>query len=244
MTATIELTSASSNMAAYLSSWSAGFSTTFGSFWSEDEGLVSDPSEVATNPDYEYTQWGNGSSGSNGVVLNGDFQYSQGNLTGTTTTLDLGTGYSQDDTNGIALSQTDLSIVTDPAYTTSGQDYLDLAVYDLTVNGSLDALYDYLAQTGTVIEDTSSSDVLVGFGGADTFVFSGGTDTVTADGAGTAGYQDGTDSLDISAWGATLFSQLTIGDALGDAYVNYNGNTIILDGVDYNDLGASDFLFA
>lgn len=244
MTVTIQLTAASSNMAAYLTSWTSGFTTTYGTFWSADEGLVADPSEIAQHPEYEYAQWGNGSTGSNGVILNGDFQYAQGNLTGTTSTFELGTNYSQDEAGGIALGQVDMIIETDPSFTTSAQDYLDLAIYDLTVNGSLEGLYDYLAQTGTVIEDTTASDTLVGFGGADTFVFSGGSDTVTADGTGTSGYQDGTDTLDISAWGTTSFAQLSIGDVSGDAYVYYSGNTIWLDDISSGVLDATDFLFA
>jgi len=248
MTATIQLTSASSNMADFLTNWASGFSTTYGTFWSADEGLVSDPGEIALHPEYEYAQWGNGGSGGNGVVLNGDFQYSQGNLTGTTSTLELGSGYSQDETGGVSLGQTDLTIVTDPAFTTASPDYLDLAVYDLTVNGSLGNLYDYLAATGTVIEDTVASDTLVGFGGADTFVFSGGTDKVTSNGTGTAGYQDGTDTLDVSAWGATSTSDLywyddINGDAVIGTALDYSVS-ITLEGVSSSVLDATDFLFA
>jgi len=238
MAATIELTSASSNMESYLSSWSSGFTSNYGAFWSSSTGLVTNPSGTDT-----YTAWGAGQTGSKGVVLEGSMQYTQGDLTGDVNSVVLGTGYSQSGA-GIAVSQEELFITPEDNDPTSTFDY---AIYDLTVNGSIGGLYNYLASVGTVIEDTSSSDVLVGFGGADTFVFSGGSDTVKAGGTGTAGYQDGTDKLDVSAWGALNFAYLDIsddgnGNALVESWIG--PEQFVLEGVDYTDLDSSDFLFA
>lgn len=243
MASTIQLTNASSNLVDYLADWAAGFSTTYGAFYSPNEGLVTSPTEIAQNPQYEYSQWGNGATGGNGVVLNGDFQYSQGNLTGSTTTLEFGTGYSQTGT-GIDLSNTTLTIDTDPGFNNaSGSDALDLAIYQLTRFGSLSGIYNYLAATGTVIEDTTGSNVLTGFGGTDTFVLSGGNDSIEAGGTGTYGFQDGSDKLDVTGWGATAFNQLSVFASGSDTIVFYGAHSVTLAGVGASAVDASDFLF-
>ncbi|MFN6985021.1 MAG: hypothetical protein ACK4OI_09270, partial [Rhizobium oryzihabitans] len=107
--------------------------------------------------------------------------------------------------------------------------------------------YDYFAATGTVIEDTASSNTLTGFAGADTFVFSGGNDIVTAGPTGTYGYQDGTDKLDVSGWGSTSVADLFWYNLNGNAVVESDSNasvSITLVGVDASVLDASDFIFA
>lgn len=120
-----------------------------------------------------------------------------------------------------------------------------IAIYGLTRGNTLSYLYSYLSQTGAEIHDTAGNDVLVGFGGAETFVFSGGEDVVANDGpTGTFGYQDGTDTLDVSAWGATSFDDLDIYNLSGDAYVAYGSNEIQLAGINSSALDASDFVFA
>jgi len=98
-----------------------------------------------------------------------------------------------------------------------------------------------------VIEDTASSNTLTGFAGNDTFVFSGGSDVVQAGPTGTYGYQDGTDKLDISAWGAGSIDDVIVGsNANGDAVIEniFGGDSITLVGVDSSVLDASDFIFA
>lgn len=242
MAAIIELTSASSNLEAYLTSWTSGFQTSYGAFWDEGAGLVTNPVAGTT-----YEQWGNGTAGSKGIYLEGEVQYARGNLTGTVDTVTLGTGFSQSNASGFSVSA-ELVITPDSTIPGAGQDSFDWAIYDLTVNGSLSSFYDYLGEVGTVIEDTASSDVLVGFSGADTFVFSGGVDTVKAGPAGTYGYQDGTDTLDVSAWGATSTADIYW-------YDGGNGNAVIgsltdasvgvtLVGVSSSVLDVSDFIFA
>lgn len=239
MAATIDLTSASSNMVAYLASWQNGFSSNYGAFWNSTDGIVTNPSSTAT-----YDQWGAGSSGSKGIVLDGEMQYSQGNLTGDVDTISLGTGYSQS-SSGISVSP-ELVITNDSSFDTSGAgDELDYAIYGLSVLGTTSYLFDYLAEVGTVINDTSGSDILTGFDGADTFVFTTGVDTVTTGGTGTSGYQDGTDTLDVSAWGSTGFADLTIIQSGSDTLITDDGvNAIILEDTTASVLDASDFLFA
>lgn len=248
MATTISLTSASSDFKSYLENWSnTTYSSTYGAFYGSGPGLQTDPAVIGANPSWDYTQWGNGNtSGGNGVLVGGAFEYSFGNLTGTVSSLDFGTGYGES-SSGITLSNVALSLDLDPSfnYNGTGLDAFDYAIYGITRGNTLSYLYSYLGATGTVIEDTASDDILVGFSGADTFVFSGGNDVVTNDGpAGTSGYQDGVDKLDISAWGAVNFGDLTIFDDAGDAYVAYGSESIQLVGVNSSVLDASDFVFA
>ncbi|MCQ4160508.1 hypothetical protein NON00_11270 [Roseomonas sp. GC11] len=250
MATTISLTSASSNLASYLSSWSnAGYGSTYGAFYGPTVGLQTNTATIGANPSWQYSEWGNGvTSGGDGVVLesSSSFQYSGGNLTGDVDTLTFGTGYSQS-SSGVGLSTAELTLGLDQSfnYNGSGLDAFDYTIYGISRLGTLSYLYNYLAATGTVIEDTTGSDVLVGFGGTDTFVFNGGDDTVTNAGpAGTSGYVDGTDTLDVSAWGVTDFASLEIFDDSGSAYVAYGNSSIELVGVDSAVLDASDFVFA
>lgn len=258
MAATIELTSASSNLEAYLSSWSSGFTSNYGAFWSSGGGLETYPDDGSVT----YSQWGAGQSGNKGVVITGSFQYdldghdtnsdndyddpgeiAPNDLVGTVNSLVLGTGYSQSG-SGISLSQQELIITPDNNDPNSLFDY---AIYQFTVNSSIAGLYTYLASVGTVIEDTTASNILVGFGGADTFVFTGGNDTVKAGSTGTSGYADGTDMLDISAWGVTDINDLDIYDNVdGNAVIEnlLGSETITLVGVSSSVIDSSDFLFA
>ncbi|EHS53663.1 MULTISPECIES: hypothetical protein [unclassified Rhizobium] len=240
MAAVIQLSSASANMEGYLNGWTSGYSSTYGAFWDEGNGLVTNP--LATTV---YEQWGNGSTGGNGIYMEGEFQYSRGNLTGTVDSITLGTGFSQSASTGFSVSA-DLVITPDSTFPSASQDVFDWAIYDLTVNSSLDSLYDYLAAVGTEVRDTAASDTLVGFGGADTFVFSSGNDIVKAGPAGTYGYQDGVDTLDVSGWYLSDFSELTFSNLNGNAVIGnqYTSDTITLNGVSSSVLDASDFLFA
>lgn len=239
MAAVIQLSSASSNMEGYLNGWTSGYSSTYGAFWDEGNGLVTNPLSTTV-----YEQWGNGTSGGNGIYIEGEFQYSRGNLTGTVDSITLGSGFSQSASTGFSVSA-DLLITPDSTFPSATTDVFDWAIYDLTVHSSLDSLYDYLAAVGTEIHDTAASDILVGFGGADTFVFSSGNDIVKAGPTGTYGFQDGVDFLDISAWGVTDLSGLLITDLGGNAVIeSFSGDTITLNGVSSSVLDASDFLFA
>ncbi|MEM9633787.1 MAG: hypothetical protein AAGA50_20820 [Pseudomonadota bacterium] len=239
MVAVINLTSASNNMETFLANWDSGFTANYGAFWNANDGIVAQPSPTTT-----YDQWGAGISGDRGIVLDGSMQYSQGNLSGTVNTITLGSGFSQSNAGGNSVSG-DLVITNDPSFDTSAPgDLFDFAIYELTVNGSSSGLYNYLAAVGTEINDTPGTDLLVGFGGADTFVFSGGVDAVTAGSAGTFGYQDGVDTLDVSAWGATSFSSLSVFQFAGNAVVLFGANGIVLEDSNASDLDASDFLFA
>ncbi len=240
-----------SDLKAFLTNWSnANYDYTYGAFWNSSVGLLSDPTDVAANPTTPFTQWGNGDlGGGDGVLLesNSSFLYSNGNLTGDVSTLTFGSGFAADDTAGISLATDSLTLGLDQSFNYDGAalDAFDYAIYGLTRGNTLSFLYNYLAQTGTEIQDTTGNDILVGFGGADKFVFSGGEDIIANDGPnGTSGYQDGTDILDVSAWGVTNFDDLDIFNLSGDAYVAYGSNEIQLAGINSSVLDASDFVFA
>lgn len=254
MTATIQLTNASSDLVSFLSSWASGFSSNYGAFYGATPGLVTNPSNGAN----DYDTWGAGQSGNKGVVIEGSFQYdlnghdlngdgdftdpgeiAPNDLVGTVSSLTLGTGYSQS-SSGISLSQQDLVINPDAGNPSAAFDY---AIYQFTVNSSIAGLYTYLASVGAVIEDTSASDILTGFAGADTFVLSGGNDTIGAGGTGTYGFQDGADTLDVRDWGAASFGDLTVYASGSDSYVYYGSNSVLLEGIAASDVSAADFLF-
>lgn len=254
MAATIQLTNASSDLVSFLSSWASGFTSNYGAFHGATPGLVTNP----TNGANIYDSWGAGQSGNKGVVINGSFQYdlnghdlnadgdftdageiAPNDLVGTVNSLVLGTGYSQT-SGGISVSQQDLVINPDAGNPSAAFDY---AIYQFTVNSSIAGLYAYLASVGAVIEDTTSSNVLTGFAGADTFVLSGGNDAITAGGTGTYGFQDGVDKLDVRDWGAANFGALSVYASGSDSYVYYGSHSVLLEGVAASDISAADFLF-
>ncbi len=243
MAVTIDLSFLSSNMVAYFNLWDSFYNTpNFGAFWNSTDGVVTNPDPTAT-----YTQYGAGDSASlfdPGIVLDGSMQYIQGNLTGTVDTITLGYFYTESDANGMDVAAT-MEIVNDPNYDLSGAgDLFDFAVFQLTTQGTLSGFYTYFGAVGANIDDTSGNNVMVGFAGADTFIFSGGDDQVTAGAAGTFGYQDGTDILDVSGWGVTNFSSLTVTNGSGGALIEFGSDSITLDGVNASVIDASDFLFA
>ncbi|SUA99690.1 Uncharacterised protein [Pannonibacter phragmitetus] len=238
MAATIELNGTSFDMVSFFADWLASFTPSYGAFWSASSGITTAPSSTAV-----YDQWGNGATGGSGVVMSGDMQYSQGNLTGSVDTVALGSNYSESNASGFAVDA-GLTITADPDYSLAGRgDLFDYAIYYLS-QGSLTGIYNYLGAVGTEIVGTTGDDVLVGFSGADTFIFLGGHDTVTAGGTGTYGYQDGTDTLDVSIWGATAYSDLAVAASGSDTVISYGGNSVTLAGVSSSVIDASDFLFA
>lgn len=152
MSATINLTSASSDLVGYLENWIYGDPVTgHGSFY------------PATSP---YDQWAGGNT-SAGVILDGDFIYVQGNLQGTVDTLAFGTGLSGSSSTGFSLGTTELSIDLDSAGPIAS---FDSAIYGLMA-GSLTNLYAYFAEVGTTQIGTSGDDTLSGFAGSDAFNF-------------------------------------------------------------------------
>ncbi len=87
----------------------------------------------------------------------------------------------------------------------------------------------------------SGNDVLTGGNGADIFVFETGqfgTDRIKD-------FQIGSDKIDVTDMGFVLFSQVLEGarDTSVGARLDLNGQIVIVEGIDLDDLGASDFLY-
>ncbi|ALK08674.1 hypothetical protein [Blastochloris viridis] len=172
MSATLTLTSASSDLVGYLGDWIYGDPVTgHGSFY------------PAASP---YDQWAGGNTSAS-VILDGDFTYVQGNLQGTVDTLDFGTGLSGSSSTGFSLGTTELSIDLDSAGPIAS---FDSAIYGLMA-GSLTNLYAYFAEVGTTQIGTSGDDVLYSFAGDDTLTGGGDSDTfnfnLDVNGAATVG---------------------------------------------------------
>lgn len=243
MAVTINLSALSSNMVAYFGLWDTFYNTpNFGAFWNDTDGVVTQPDPTAT-----YTQYGAGDSANflnPGIVLDGTMQYAQGNLTGTVDTITLGYFYNESNASGMNVFGT-MEILNDTSYDLSGaRDLFDFAIFELTTQGSLSGFYTYFGAVGAIIDDTSGNDVMVGFAGADTFVFSGGDDQVTSGDTGTFGFQDGTDLLNVSAWGVTDYASLSISSSGADTLIEFGSDSITLVGVDASAIDASDFLLA
>jgi len=122
-------------------------------------------------------------NGKSSVIVNGDdFSYTPGVVDGTVSTLALGSNLAyvsstdqwvQDEGLSINFSGATLA----PAF--------DAAIIDLSQNGSLNGLYDYFAEQGTIQNGTAGNDVMLSFGGDDTLTGNLGDDTFTfADGWG------------------------------------------------------------
>jgi len=237
-----------SNLKDFLTNWNlpaVNEGWDHGAVWGSETGLITDIGDLPKGG--QYTQWGDGLDGADGVLLESDtsFQYQEGNLTGNVNTLTFGSGFASSDADGMSLANSSLKLDLDQSFNYDAvKDSFDDAIRGIMDN-SLNGLYAYLAETGAVVMDTSGDDMLVGFAGEDRFVFSGGNDIIANDGpAGTYGYQNGTDLLDITLWDVADFGQLEIYDINGDAYVEYGDNSIQLVGIDSSVLDASDFIFA
>jgi len=236
-----------SDLKGFLAGWSiAGSPWEGGAFWSPATGLVTDD----LSGDYE--QWGDGVAGGKGVLLEGNdsFHYDKDarNISGDVSALTFGDNFSASG-DGIGLvAQLALTLDQDFDYSQS-KNLFDYAIHEIYANNSLSGLYDYLAETGTVIFDTGDDDILIGFDGEDRFVFSKGHDVVAGDDPdrGLYGYQDEKDTLDVSDWGVVSFDQLTVTGSGNDTLITYNDDdavSIQLIGVDASVIDASDFIFA
>ena len=248
MSVQINLTSTSSDLVDYLgNTWLSNFtSPTYGDFYQDfDPG---DSTKI-------YTQWAAGSSTTSGILLDGSFTYEQGDLDGTTTSLDFGATLSGSGSTGFSLPTTDLSI--DLTGANGPTAVFDYAIYDLSVNGSLAGFYDYFAAEGTEQIGTSGNDVLTSFdgddvltgnAGSDTFVFSDGwaNDTIT-DFDGSGDIIDLSGVAGITSYADLVFNHTNSMDFSGVLTITDGTDTIEVDGYTgyevWATLDASDFIF-
>ncbi len=254
MAVVLQLTAASSNLRAYLDSYDANF-TYNGNGWFNG---------IAGGED----QWVAGTSTYIGTPTNGelsaimdivDYSYTPGAFNGQVTQLALGVNLVQDYNNDIFTQTNQLIITPESGYLPITSTFNE-AIYALSHGGAVDGgtytftipgqapitqefagLTDYFAEQGTIqIGNVGLNDVLVGFGGQDTFVFqegSGTEDTVN-------NFDVAQDLLDVSAWGATSLTDLNIAVDAGDTII-YSADFsdgIVVTGV--TDLTVSNFVFA
>jgi hypothetical protein len=114
------------------------------------------------------------------IVSGDDFSYTPGIVDGTVTNLTLGSNLAYASSTDLWVQDPGLSIGFSGATLTPA---FDAAITDLSQNGSLNGLYGYFAEQGTIQTGTAGDDVMLSFGGNDSFTGGLGNDTlVFADG--------------------------------------------------------------
>lgn len=109
------------------------------------------------------------------VIVNGDdFSYTPGVVDGTVNTLELGSNLAYVSSTDQWVQDEGLSIDFSGATLTPA---FDAAITGMSQNGSLNALYAYFAEQGTIQNGTAGDDVLQSFSGDDTFTGGLGNDT-------------------------------------------------------------------
>ena len=167
MALALNYTTASSNLPAFLASWEENSAYRGnGSF-----------NEIRNTTD----QWLAGTADGSSVIVNGDnFTGTPGVVDGTVNTLDLGSNLVYSGSADAWSQSVGLSVNLNGSPLTSAW---NAAISDLSQNGSLDGLYGYFAEQGTIQNGTVGNDVMLSFAGDDTLAGNLGDDTFTfADG--------------------------------------------------------------
>ena len=161
MALALSYTTASSNLPAFLASWEENSSYRGnGSF-----------NEIRNTTD----QWLAGTADGSSVIVNGDnFSGTPGVVDGTVNTLALGSNLVYSGSADAWSQNAGLSVNLNGSPLNSAW---DAAISDLSQNGSLNGLYAYFAEQGTVQTGTSGNDTLLSFGGDDVFTGGAGNDT-------------------------------------------------------------------
>ena len=174
MALVLDYTNASSNLPAFLENWVDNFEYR-GTGGFNAVKNVSDQWYAGTRT------VGGVDNGKSSVIVNGiDFSYTPGVVDGTVSTLTLGSNLAYVSSTDQWVQDEGLSVNFGGATLTPA---FDAAITDLSQNGSLNALYGYFAEQGTIQNGTASNDVMLSFAGDDTFTGNLGDDTFTfADG--------------------------------------------------------------
>ena len=170
MALTITYSEASSNLPAYLDNWIDNF---------EYRGTGNfNAVKNTTDQWYAGTRIGDGvDNDKSSVIVSGDdFSYTPGVIDGTVTTMTLGSNLAYVASTDLWVQDPGLSIGFSGATLTPT---FDAAITDLSQNGSLNGLYGYFAEQGTIQIGTAGNDVMLSFGGADSFTGGLGNDTFT-----------------------------------------------------------------
>lgn len=180
MVATINLTTANRDLAAYFNTWSANFGY-------NGNGELS----PATPPHTQYSA-GTGATTDTGVIMNGSFSYGVGgSFTGTVNNLQFGTNLNGTATSGWSLGTAGLTVGLTGSDISAATGF-NQAIYSLSHGGSLTGvvhssgtqfagLYDYFGSVGTVQNGTALADTLYSFDGNDTLNGGGGRDRFVFD---------------------------------------------------------------
>ena len=168
MALTITYSEASSNLPAYLDNWIDNFEYRTGNF---------NAVKNTTDQWYAGTRIGGGvDNDKSSVIVSGDdFSYTPGVIDGTVTNLTLGSNLAYVSSTDLWVQDPGLSIGFSGATLTPT---FDAAITDLSQNGSLNGLYGYFAEQGTIQTGTAGDDVMLSFGGNDSFTGGLGNDTL------------------------------------------------------------------
>lgn len=168
MALTITYSEASSNLPAYLDNWIDNF---------EYRGTGNfNAVKNTTDQWYAGTRIVGGiDNDKSAVIVSGDdFSYTPGAIDGTVTNLTLGSNLAYVASTDQWVQDPGLSIGFSGAKLTPT---FDAAITDLSQNGSLSGLYGYFAEQGTIQTGTAGNDVMLSFGGNDSFTGGLGNDT-------------------------------------------------------------------
>jgi hypothetical protein len=233
MALVLNYTTASSNLPAFLESWTAGFEYR-GNGWfnsvlnATDQWIAGTPVPA-------------GGSGKSSVIVSGDdFSYTPGTVDGDVDTMELGSNlrYVQGSDRwvqdpGLLVDFTEATLT--PAFSA--------AITDLSQNGSLTALFAYFAEQGTTQFGTAGNDVMLSFAGNDeltgalgndTFVFADGWgDDIVRDLGGDTGNDDVVDLQSVTCIGGyvdLVLNHSNWWDSTGVLTISDGDNTLQLDG--------------
>lgn len=241
----INYTATSSNLPAFLDNWVDNF---------EYRGTGGFNAVRNT-----FDQWYAGSrvlggvdNGKSSVIVTGDdFSYTPGVVGGTVTTLQLGSNLTYVSSTDQWVQDEGLSVDLSGATLTPA---FDAAITDLSQNGSLAGLYDYFAEQGTVQNGTAGDDVMLSFGGDDSFTGALGNDTFVFgndwdnDVVVDFGTADGNDDIldlqavsNISGYLDLVFNHSNWWDNSGVLTITDGANTLQLDGYVGTDIASLIF---
>jgi hypothetical protein len=169
MALVLNYTTASSNLPAFLESWTDSFQYRGNGFF--NSVLANSDQWIAGTP----IPTGGSNNDKSSVIVNGnDFSYTPGVVDGDVDTLELGSNLRY--VQGSDSWTQDAGLLVDFSGATLTPAF-SAAITDLSQNGSLDGLYAYFAEQGTQQLGTTGDDVMLSFAGDDEFAGDLGSDT-------------------------------------------------------------------
>lgn len=175
------------------------------------------------------------------VIVNGDnFNPASGVVGGDVQTLELGSNLTYSATGDVWTQDEGLLVNLNSSPLTAAWDN---AIADLSQNGSLEGLYAYFAEQGTIQNGTAGDDTLLSFGGDDVFTGGAGNDTFVFaddwanDSVADFGSESGNDDIldlsaisEISGYVDLVLHHSNFWDWTNTLTISVGSNTIALDG--------------